>query len=276
MSKINRYRERSDHNNGPVLMKLNFNQQGQPQGTAPAVILLHGLFGSLSNLAGIAKALSDSFCVYQLDLRNHGASPHDDSMTYPDMANDIVEFMNDHGIEHAHILSHSMGGKVAMQLALNYPQRINKLIIADIAPVTYPRQHNPVLDGLQLLKQSTIESRKQADELLIPYVNEAPVRAFLLKNLVRTVSSNYNLRLNVSAIVSNYPSLAAAPTGTPFTGPTLFLKGSESAYIQNKHKDDIQQLFPEAKIKVINGTGHWLHSEKPDTFNLLVKQFLNN
>lgn len=257
-------------------MKLNFYQQGAPKGSAPVVILLHGLFGSLSNLANAARALGDDFTTYQLDLRNHGASPHNVNMSYPDMAADVIEFMDDQAINEANILGHSMGGKVAMQLALNYPQRLNKLIVADIAPVTYPRQHNPALEGLQLLAQSSLQSRQQADQLLAQHIGEAPVRAFLLKNLTRTQSGNYQLRLNLSAIINHYQSVAEALTGTAFVGPTLFLKGSDSAYIQSKHKDDILRLFPNAKIQVINGTGHWLHSEKPDTFNRLVLRFLNN
>jgi len=275
-SKINRYLERRDHNNGPVLMKLNFNQQGQPQSSVPAVILLHGLFGSLSNLAGVAKALSDNFCVYQLDLRNHGTSPHDGNMTYPDMANDIIEFMDDHDIQRAHILGHSMGGKVAMQVALNHPERLLKLIVADIAPVTYTQHHNPALDGLQALSQINLESRKQADEKLSHYINEQPVRAFLLKNLYREPSGLYKLRLNLPAILNHYESVRETLTGKAFSNPTLFLKGSESAYIQQKHKETILSLFPNAKIKVISGVGHWLHSEKPETFNRLVVQFLSN
>jgi len=257
-------------------MKLNSNPQGHPQGSAPAVILLHGLFGSLSNLAGVAKALSDNFCVYQLDLRNHGASPHDDNMSYPDMANDIIKFMDDHDIQRAHILGHSMGGKVAMQVALNHPERLLKLIVVDIAPVTYAQHHNPALDGLLALSQTKLESRKQADEILSQYVSEQPVRSFLLKNLYREESGLYNLRLNLPAILKHYQSVSETLIGKPFSGPTLFLKGSESAYIQQKHKETILDLFPNAKIKIISGVGHWLHSEKPETFNRLVVQFLSN
>lgn len=251
-------------------MKLNFNRQGR----GPAVILLHGLFGSSSNLAKAAKALCDDFSVYQVDLRNHGLSPHCADMDYPSMAADIIEFMNDQNIEHANLLGHSMGGKVAMQVALNYPERVNKLIVADIAPVTYPHHHNPVLEGLQSLENSKLQSRQQADEKLAEFVFEAQVRAFLLKNLLRKQDGNYGLRLNLEAIVNHYEALGQAPTGTPFNGPTLFLKGLDSAYIQTKHRDEVLTLFPAAKMQVISGAGHWLHSDKPDTFNRLVKQFL--
>lgn len=256
-------------------MKLNFIHSTHQTTTIP-VILLHGLFGSLSNLANTAKALSNDFSTYQLDLRNHGKSPHSATMTYTEMADDIIELMDNQGIQQAHIIGHSMGGKVAMQLALNHAHRVNKLIVADIAPVTYSHQHDAVLDGLQFLSTTKLTSRQQADELLASYVKHAPVRAFLLKNLARTDSGDYQLRLNVSAIVSNYASVASAPSGNPFIGPTLFIKGSESAYIQNKHKDEILHLFPAAQIKIISGVGHWLHSDKPDTFNRLVQQFLNN
>jgi len=256
-------------------MKLNFNQQGQPQGSAPAVILLHGLFGSLSNLASAAKALGESFTTYQLDLRNHGTSPHNDNMTYPEMSNDILEFMDDHNITCAHILGHSMGGKVAMQVALNHPDRLLKLIVADIAPVTYAQHNNPALDGLQALSQMKLESRRQANKALSQYINEQPVRAFLLKNLYRAETDSYKLRLNLPAILNHYQSIRETLSGNPFSGPTLFLKGSDSAYIQQKHKETILHLFPNAKVKIINGTGHWLHSEKPEIFNRFVVQFLS-
>lgn len=251
-------------------MKLNFHRQGR----GPAVILLHGLFGSSSNLAKAAKALCDDFSVYQVDLRNHGLSPHCADMDYPSMAADIIEFMNDQNIEHANLLGHSMGGKVAMQVALNYPERVKKLIVADIAPVTYPRHHNPVLEGLLALENSNFRSRQQADEKLAEFVFEAQVRAFLLKNLLRKQDGNYGLHLNLEAIVNHYEALGQAPTGTPFNGPTLFLKGLDSAYIQTEHRDEVLTLFPAAKMQVISGSGHWLHSDKPDTFNRLVKQFL--
>lgn len=251
-------------------MKLNFHQQGR----GPAVILLHGLFGSSSNLTKAAKALYDDFSVYQVDLRNHGLSPHCADMDYPSMAADIIELMNDQGIEYTNLLGHSMGGKIAMQIALNYAERVKKLIVADIAPVTYPRHHNPVLEGLLALENSNLQSRQQADEKLSEFVLETQVRAFLLKNLFKKQDGNYGLRLNIEAIVNHYEALGQAPTGTPFHGPTLFLKGLDSAYIQTKHRDEVLTLFPAAKMQVISGAGHWLHSDKPDTFNRLIRQFL--
>jgi esterase len=253
-------------------MKLNFSRQGQ----GPTVILLHGLFGSLSNLGLAAKALADEYSVYQVDLRNHGASPHSPEMNYSNMAADIVELMDNEHIEQVHLLGHSMGGKVAMQVALSVPHRIGKLIVADIAPVTYPRHPNPILDGLRVIEQSRITTRQQADQLLNNYVETPAVRAFLLKNLIRQENGYYGLKLNLGAITEHYEELAQAPAGKAFSGPTLFLKGMDSAYIQSKHKNSILALFPNAKVKVINGAGHWLHSDKPETFSRLVKQFLKD
>jgi len=163
-----------------------------------------------------------------------------------------------------------------MQIALNNPSRVNKLIIADIAPVTYkPDRHGGVLEGLQALAETRPGSRREADELLATYVEEHSVRAFLLKNLVREKDGQFGLRLYMDGIIGNYyDTLTLAPTGEPFSGPTLFIKGEDSAYIQDKHRDEVLRLFPKAQLKMIANTGHWLHAEKPDTFNKIVHSFL--
>lgn len=237
---------------------------------------MHGMFGSLSNLGVIGRALTDSYKVIAVDLRNHGESPHSMEMGYPCMANDIIKLMDDLAIRKATLLGHSMGGKIAMQVALNHPNRVNKLIVADIAPVTYkPDRHGGVLEGLQALSETRPASRKQADQLLSTYVEENSVRAFLLKNLVKEEDGRFSLRLYMEGIISNYyDTLTLAPTGKPFSGPTLFIKGADSAYIQDKHRDEVLRLFPKVQLKVIANTGHWLHAEKPDTFNKIVLDFL--
>ncbi len=241
------------------------------------MILMHGMFGSLSNLGLVTRALADSHSVIAVDLRNHWDSPHSTSMDYPCLADDIVELMDDLNLDQADLLGHSMGGKVAMQVALNYPERVNKLIIADIAPVDYkPDRHGGVLEGLSLLATTRPNSRKEADRLLADHVNETSVRAFLLKNLVRAEDGRFDLRLNMEGIVANYfDTLTLAPTGEPFSGPVLFIKGENSAYIQDKHRSEVVRLFPNAQFKMIANTGHWLHAEKPETFNKIVRTFLN-
>ncbi|MCL4152632.1 UNVERIFIED_CONTAM: hypothetical protein GTU68_013088 [Idotea baltica] len=237
---------------------------------------MHGMFGSLSNLGVIGRVLADKYKVVAVDLRNHGESPHSLEMNYPCMANDVIELMDDLAIQQATLLGHSMGGKIAMQIALNHPNRVNKLIVADIAPVTYkPDRHGGVLEGLQALSETRPVSRKQADQLLSTYVEENSVRAFLLKNLVKEEDGRFSLRLYMEGIIGNYyDTLTLAPTGKLFSGPTLFIKGADSAYIQDKHRDEVLLLFPQVQLKVIANTGHWLHAEKPDTFNKIVLDFL--
>ena len=237
---------------------------------------MHGMFGSLSNLGLIGRALSENYTVISVDLRNHGESPHSQEMDYSCMANDIFELMDDLNLGMATLIGHSMGGKVGMQVALNHPKRVHKLIVADIAPVEYkPERHGGVLEGLTALAETRPTSRKNADQLLATYVHEASVRAFLLKNLIRGKDGKFDLRLYLDGIVANYNNaLTLAPTGSPFLGPTLFIKGADSAYIQDKHRSEILRLFPNVQLKIIANTGHWLHAEKPETFNKIVGNFL--
>lgn len=251
-------------------MQLNFKKTGQCE----PIILLHGLFGSASNLGGIAKALAANFSVYSVDLRNHGKSPHAAQMDYPAMADDVLQLMDDQTLSSAHLLGHSMGGKTAMQLALNYPQRVRKLIVADIAPVTYQHAHTNVLRGLTAVAETSVSSRQQADDILAQHVSEAGVRGFLLKSLVRTPQGDYTWQLNLDAIKANYDELAKGNSGAPFTGDTLFIKGDQSDYILPEHEDAVLALFPNAKIEVIDSSGHWLHAEQPETFSNLVLRFL--
>lgn len=253
-------------------MKLNFKQysdDGEP------LIILHGLFGSLSNWGAQSSQLATDFSVYGLDLRNHGGSPHSDNMNYTVMAEDVIEFMDDHGIERCHLLGHSMGGKTAMQAALSAPQRIDRLVVADIAPVHYRGQHDSILDGLDAIDLSSIKSRNEADKVLAEYVPDELVRQFLLTNLVRSKEGDFSWRINLPVLKQNYDRLREAPASEGvFEGPTLFVKGASSNYIQEKHRDAILARFPNAKTKVIMHTGHWLHAEKPQTFYRIVHGFL--
>ena len=250
--------------------------QGEP------LILLHGLFGSLENLGGIARRLEDGWQIHALDQRNHGSSPHTSDMDYPAMAADVVAYMDAKGIDKASILGHSMGGKVAMQVALSYPERVKAIIVADIAPVTYPPRHDAVLEGMKSLDLHGVRSRNDADARLAEFVEIAGVRQFLLKNLERIPSDEqaqedltFRWRLNLPVIDACYQNLAAAPEGDgPFEGRVLFIKGADSAYIQEKHQNTIRRLFPAVELKIIEGTGHWLHAEKADTFAVLCRRFL--
>jgi esterase len=253
-------------------MLLHSLHRGEPR--APHVILLHGLFGSAANLGMVARGLAPHFSVYSLDLPNHGQSPRAEQMSYGDMATDVAEFIDTMGLGACHLLGHSMGGKIAMQLALQRPDCLAKLVVADIAPVQYPPHHDDVLAGLDAVAVANPAGRREADAVLAEFVEEAGVRAFLLKSWQRDVSGNHHWLVNRQAIRANYLKLGEVLRGEGFSGPTLFIKGSESDYILPEHRSAIAALFPNAELKVIEGTGHWLHAEKPALFNKLVLRFL--
>lgn len=261
-------------------MKLNYSRQSgddllEGQENSPAVILIHGMFGSLSNLGVLARSLTADYQVISVDMRNHGDSPHESLMDLPSMAADIVELMDVLGLASATLIGHSLGGKVSMQVALNNSDRVSELVVIDIAPVTYDSRQDAALDALNLLAENHITSRRDADSLISKHIIEAPVRAFLLKNLARNPEGEFRLKLNLASINQNYAStLVSAPTGQAYGGPTLFLKGEHSAYIQEKHRPVMQQLFPHSQVEVVADTAHWLHAEKPEAVNALIRAFI--
>lgn len=250
-----------------MILHSDITGQGEP------LVFLHGLFGSYENLGVIARALQNQFQIINLDLRNHGRSAHAESMNYAEMAADVIETLDHLGFTRVALLGHSMGGKVAMQLALNYGDRVTKLILADISPVQNAPRHQAILAGLAAVEAAQLSQRQEADELLSQYVEEVGVRQFLLKSLRREHPLGW--RFNLDAIVRHYNDILAAPSvHTPYSGPTLFIKGGNSDYIQASHQDEILRLFPVATAKIIQGTGHWLHAEKPAAFSKLVQDFL--
>jgi esterase len=242
-------------------------------GQGEALILLHGLFGMSDNLSLIAKPMAENFTVYSIDLRNHGRSPWAPTMTLPEMAEDIRVFMDRHNITSASIVGHSLGGKVAMQLALSHPERVNQLIVADIAPVEYPPHHNDVLEGLRQVDLSGIKTRRDADKQLSQHVHEVGIRQFLLKSLFHE-NGVHRWRFNAEVISSRYDDLRRGVNGQAFSKPTLFIKGEHSNYIRADNQSVMKTLFPNFKFKMIQNTGHWLHAEKPAAFNGIVERFL--
>ncbi|MGB1200105.1 MAG: alpha/beta fold hydrolase [Cognaticolwellia aestuarii] len=246
----------------------------QQLGSGKDIILIHGLFGRLENLNMVAKALSESYRVTSVDVRNHGDSFHSELMDYPSMAKDIVVIMQHLAIESAIILGHSMGGKVAMELALTYPERVDKLIVADIAPVEYPPHHNQIIDGLKAIDLSSVKGRKDADKQLANYVDNLSVRQFLLGNLT-SKNGQFVFKCDIENIDKNYPNIMRTYQGSnTYSGPTLFIKGANSDYILPEHRAEIVRLFPQSRARVIQGAGHWLHAEKTIAFNRSVTSFL--
>lgn len=260
-------------------MLLNHKILGDPE-KAP-LIILHGLFGMLDNWLTVGRLLSEHYCVYLLDLRNHGRSGWSEDFSYPIMAQDVVEFMDENGIRQAHILGHSMGGKVAMQLALTAGEWVDKLIVADIAPKSYiglGRGHEQVFEAMFALPVETIKDRQEADAFLTPLLPEWGVRQFVLKNLsLSKETAKYEWRANIRALKAHYQEIMGQPALSPllkFRGETLFVKGELSDYINPQELDVYRETFPHANIQTLPKAGHWVHADQPQAFYELVKGFL--
>ncbi|MBL0598277.1 alpha/beta fold hydrolase [Aeromonas jandaei] len=251
---------------------MNFKEQGQ----GPAVILIHGLFGSLDNLGLLARAIGEHYRVISVDLRNHGVSFRSDDMSYPAQAADILALMDHLGLDQAAIVGHSMGGKVGMQLAKLAPARVSRLVVADMAPVAYPHsRHQNVFAGLNATLATLPQSRSDAERILAEHIEIAGVRQFLLKSFAKG-DDGWQWRFNVPALEQNYANIMGWPEDERrFEGPVLFIKGGDSDYMQPQYSEAALAQFPAAKVRVIAGTGHWLHAEKPMLFNKLVVDFLS-
>lgn len=253
-------------------MKLNYKKYGTAGDRSP-LIILHGLFGSSSNWNTIAGRLAERFTVYTMDLRNHGTSPHADRFDYPTLAADILEFLQDAAISQAHLLGHSLGGKTAMQFALSYPQRVEKLIVVDIAPQAYAPHHDHIIDAFESVNLARVQSRQDADAMLAQTVPEAGLRQFLLTNLVRADGA-FRWRMNLAGLKGSYANIVAAIGPGTFPKPALFIRGGKSDYVQDDAIPLIQQYFPQAGIETITQAGHWVHAETPAPFLKLVMDFL--
>ena len=258
-------------------MELNYRQYSE---NGAPVLVLHGLFGSLSNWGWHCKQLAQQYAVYGVDLRNHGDSPHSDQLDYQVMAEDVRQLIVRLGLESCCIVGHSMGGKVAMQLALSFPDLIEKLVIVDIAPVSYPEDadgHMNVLAAMDAFKLGEIKSRTQAEVTIEDYIPQEATRKFLLTNLVRNKEGLFEWRLDKDSIRKNYANLRAELIATmSFLKPVLFIKGSLSPYIKPEHEAQIKELFPAASVKLLMDAGHWLHAEKPQALQKILLKFLSS
>ncbi|MDP0562986.1 MAG: alpha/beta fold hydrolase [Candidatus Endonucleobacter sp. (ex Gigantidas childressi)] len=254
-------------------MKLYANQWGQGQD----VISLHGLFGSQQNLGTLNRSLAKEFRVHGLDVRNHGRSPHSDEMNYKLMAQDVIEYFDDRELHTVDLLAHSMGGKIAMTIALLVPERIRKLVVMDIAPVEYDHKCDDVLDGLSAIDLDAIKKRSDADTMLAPFVQNSDIRLFLLKNLYRDKNGSYQWLFNLKSIQENYYEIVKSPSSDQvFEGDTLFLKGEDSYYILPEHEGAVLSLFPNATVEVVLGAGHWLHAQQPEMVFNSINKFLKS
>ena len=253
-------------------MNLNFKSIG----SGFPLIILHGLLGSLDNWQGIAKQLGEHFQVFIIDQRNHGRSPHSDEFSYQILVDDVLEFMQQQGIAQAHFIGHSMGGKVAMQLALEHNDKVAKLIIVDVAPVEYEDRHSTVFKALFAVDLKTVESRQQAEAILRTYLgqDESTIQ-FLMKGLYREDDNKFQWRFNVQALYDTYNEISTGiKADKPFEGETLFIKGEKSDYINASNFSEIIDLFPHNQLVEIAGAGHWVHADNPAEFIGVVLKFL--
>jgi esterase len=248
---------------------------GQISGDGAPLVILHGLFGSQRNWGGISRNLADLARIHALDLRNHGESPWHPSMNYDEMATDVAHYIESHALEPVRLLGHSMGGKVGMRLALTRPELIARLIVVDIAPVTYRNEHHSgYVEAMLNLPLDRLTRRADADALLKPAIPDDMLRAFLLQNLL-SEEGHFRWRINLAAIGANIAALVGFPEGgTPFTGKTAFLSGERSNYIRPRDEESIRALFPTASMHEIADSGHWPHAEHPDRFLALVRPLL--
>ncbi len=270
----------------PKLHHISFGEptKASDNTVSPCLVVLHGLFGEASNWRQLAQQWGQQYWVIAFDLPNHGQSFRSPSMAYPEMAKNVLASMSALGIKQAHVLGHSMGGKVAMQMALMAPKRLQSLIIADIAPVAYRQdRHDSIFAGLLAVDLTTIVSRKQALWVLNQHISDYRVCQFLAKSLYKTPEQTYAWRFNLPVLRSEYANICNAPAPiatsnhvlqTPFNQPVLIVKGALSDYIQKQHQPAFAKLFPQAKVKIIATAGHWLHAEKPAIFSRIVDRFV--
>lgn len=249
---------------------LNMISHGEPT-DQPGLLIAHGLYGSGRNWGVIAKRLSDTRQVVAVDMRNHGQSDWTDTHSYQELADDLADVLTHLGGSFD-VMGHSMGGKAAMVLALQKPALVDRLIVADIAPVTYTHTQMPFIDAMKSVDLSSIEKRSDASALLEPNVDDPQLISFFLQSLD---VKNRRWILNLDTLAQEMPKIMSFPEITDsFDGPTLFLSGALSDYVQSDHRPEIKRLFPRAQFAKIPGAEHWLHAQKPREFEAAIRAWL--
>lgn len=253
-------------------MQLNYKSFG----SGPALIILHGLFGSLDNWQTLAKQYAAHFSVFIVDQRNHGKSPRDDGpFTYKALAEDLREFMEQQGMYAAHLIGHSMGGKVVMQFAAEHEGMVERMVVADMGIRAYPPHHEDVLPALRDFPFGEITRRQDADEWLAQRITDYGTRQFILKNLDRDAAGGFEWKFNFPVLDRDYARiLEGVDASFPVHTPTLFLRGEKSNYVRDTDFDAIRAVFPSAEFGTVAEAGHWLHADKPADFYAATLEFL--
>jgi len=257
-------------------MRLHYREYGSYSDQHPTLIFLHGLLGSSSNWHSLARGLADTFHILVPDLRNHGRSPHDDDVSYAALSRDLAKLIDEQGLESVLLIGHSMGGKAAMWLALEQPELVAGLVVVDIAPIAYPNRFGVIYEALHAVDQAHIGSRAAADAILARYLDEAGMRQFLLQNL-HQAGDAWEWRMNLPALTRGMSEIVgfSVHDHPVYPGPTLFIHGGLSDYLQPNAKPIIQRLFPRARVRSIPQAGHWVYAEQPRAFSTLLGEFLD-
>ena len=246
------------------------------EGSGKPLLILHGFLGMSDNWKTIGlQFASDGFQVHLLDLRNHGRSFHSDKFSYELMVQDVYEYCLANNLEKINMIGHSMGGKTAMLFAVTYPERIEKLIVADIGPKFYPQHHQTILEGLNAVNFSKKPSRNEVEEILSHHITDFGTRQFLLKSLYWQEPGQLAFRFNLPVFNKKIEEIGKAlPENAVFSKPTLFIRGGKSDYILNEDFENLKKHFPDSSIETIPNAGHWLHAENPKMFYEMASSFL--
>jgi len=269
-------------------MELFYRKYGE---AGPPMVIVHGLYGSGDNWVSIARELSDHFEVFVVDQRNHGQSPHSEVHNYPALRDDLKQFLDDHGIEKAVLIGHSMGGKTIMAFAMSWPERVQSLISVDIAPRPYhdlalnshqAANHAQMIDAMLALDLTGMESREEVDQALSTEIGSDRVRSFLLKNVQRNDEGQFYWRINLRALRDNLDKIMdgldtekVIKMGGITGFPALFVSGERSDYIRAEDHQLIRSIFPVADVVTIPNAGHWVHAEQPTLLIKTIKYFLS-
>jgi len=255
------------------MSRLNTIQSGR----GPALVMLHGLFGSVDNFRSVALHFERGMTVLRVDLPGHGLSPSLPQLSIEAMAQAVLQELKAVGIEEFNLLGHSLGGKVAMCMAGSEQcEGLQNLIVVDIAPKHYPPHHQEIIEALRSIDLETLTDRREADNILRPTINDAGVRAFLLKSLYRDDSGALRWRFDLEQLATDYPLITKPPViDQPIAQPALFIKGGDSDYLLASDEPMIKQICLNPGLKIIGGAGHWPHAEKPAHFTRICQEFLH-
>ena len=243
--------------------------------SAPPLIILHGLLGTSDNWQTLGKAYSEHYCVWLIDQRNHGRSPHFETHDYPELAQDLCAFMDEHRIEKAHVLGHSMGGKTALMFAHHHPDRLRKLIVADMAVRAYDPHHQPIFDALLSAPIETASGRSEIENHLNAQLDDSSMVGFLMKSLRRRPDHGFTWRPNVPVLRDALSDVVGEVPLTLNTWPTLVIYGGQSNYVKEPDIERYEEACMLMETHCIADAGHWLHASHPEEFFAITCAFLD-